>query len=533
MAPTPIKVKKLHKHLQEANYDHNITKYLIDGFRYGFSLQNTSKPITHPPTYSKTIESNKHIIRQKLDQEIKQNRIAGPFDKPPFSQFHISPLNIREKKDKGKHRLIHNLSFPYDGTSINANIPNQSKTVHFASVRDAINILLLLPHSSYTAKTDITDAYRLIPIKPEDHPKLGMHFDGKYYFDKCLPQGCASSCKIFETFSTAIQAIFQHYHPQAHCVHMIDDFLILADTQAKCRHNLNNLLALCRDIGIPMAPNKTTNPSTNTTFLGIELDTVTRSTKLPKDKLIDYSALLDQYLRQNKITKHNLESLIGKLNFAASVVPARPFLRRLIDLLNPLHKPYYYIRLTKEVKQDLHTWKQFLMQYNGITYFRSLHIATSAAIHMSADASHIGFGACYGSHWIQAPYPKHWTTYHITVLEMYPIYVLIEMFGYKLLHSNILFYTDNTAVKDIINKQTSREKTVMQIVRPLVLTLVKFNINLRSKHIPGILNILPDAISRFKVSKTMLKQHNMKENPTPIPTHLLPQNFGIGSTKTS
>ena len=116
---------------------------------------------------------------------------------------------------------------------------------------------------------------------------------------------------------------------------------------------------------------------------------------------------------------------------------------------------------------------------------------------------------------------------------MYPIYVLIEMFGHKLVNANILFYTDNIAVKDIINKQSSREKIVMNIIRPLVLTLVKYNINLKSKHIPGILNVLPDAISRFKVSKTILHQHNMRENPTPIPTHLLPQNFDIRSGKIS
>jgi len=113
----------------------------------------------------------------------------------------------------------------------------------------------------------------------------------------------ASSCKIFETFSTAIQAIFQYYNPQAHCIHMIDDFLILADTENQCNHNLQRLLNICSDIGIPMAPNKTTRPSTNTTFLGIELDTITQSAKLPMDKLQEYSTLLNQYINQEKNNK--------------------------------------------------------------------------------------------------------------------------------------------------------------------------------------------------------------------------------------
>lgn len=275
----------------------------------------------------------------------------------------------------------------------------------------------------------------------------------------------------------------------------------------------------------PWHRKKTTAPSTNTTFWGIELDTTTQTAKLPIDKLTQYSILINQLLTHNKITRHNLESVIGKLNFATTVVPARPFLRRLIDLLHPSQKPYYYISLTKEIRSDLQMWQHFLHQYNGITYFRSLDVITSDAISMYADASHEGFGACYGSSWIQCRYPKHWTSYHITVLELYPIYVMMLMFGHRLKNSNILFHTDNSAVKDIINKQSSKDKTIMTIIRPLVLDLIKHNINLKAKHIPGIYNILPDHISRFKVTTSLLRWYGMQETATPVPEHLLPQNF--------
>ena len=38
---------------------------------------------------------------------------------------------------------------------------------------------------------------------------------------------------------------------------------------------------------------------------------------------------------------------------------------------------------------------------------------------------------------------------------------------------------DNKAVVDIVNKQSSKDKTAMSIIRSLVLPLKKFNINLR------------------------------------------------------
>ena len=219
-----------------------------------------------------------------------------------------------------------------------------------------------------------------------------------------------------------------------------------------------------------------------------------------------------------------MEFLIGKLNFAASVVPARPFLRRLIELIHPNLKPHHFIRLTQEAKEDLAIWEIFLKQYNGKTFFRTLHM-TSTTLHMASDSSHIGFGACFTSHWIQSQFPQSWSKYHITFLEMYPVFVIISMFGKRITNSHVLFLTDNSAVKDIINSQTSKNKDVMKIVRPLILTLIKYNIQLTSQHIPGSSNILPDAISRFQVTQEMLNSRGMDPQPTPVPQHLLPENF--------
>ena len=66
------------------------------------------------------------MVKQKLGAELGAGCMAGPFTTPPFSPFQVSTLGVREKKTKGKYRLIHDLSYPYDGTSVN--IPQQQKT---------------------------------------------------------------------------------------------------------------------------------------------------------------------------------------------------------------------------------------------------------------------------------------------------------------------------------------------------------------------------------------------------------------------
>ena len=55
----------------------------------------------------------------------------------------------------------------------------------------------------------------------------------------------------------------------------------------------------------------------------------------------------------------------------------------------------------------------------------------------------------------------------------------------------------------------------MAIVRQLVLVMVKYNIDLKGKHVPGANNIICDRISRFSSAG----EHDAKK--TPIPTNLL------------
>ena len=108
----------------------------------------------------------------------------------------ISPVSLREKSMPGQFRMIHNLSHPHNGSSINANIETIYKSVQHTSIRDVIELLSHLPNGYFMGKTDIKDAFRIMPIKESDQPKLGMKFLDKYYFDRNLPMGCAMSCTL-------------------------------------------------------------------------------------------------------------------------------------------------------------------------------------------------------------------------------------------------------------------------------------------------------------------------------------------------
>ena len=87
-------------------------------------------------------------------------------------------------------------------------------------------------------------------------------------------------------------------------------------------------------------------------------------------------------------------------------------------------------------------------------------------------------------------------------------------------NQRILFYTDNAALVDIINKTTSRDPTIMVLARQLVLACLKFNILFRAQHVPGVHNTLADALSRLQVSKFKeLAPAGVQALPTVIPSH--------------
>ena len=382
------------------------------------------------------------------------------------------------------------------------------------------------------AKSDISDAFRIIPVHPSQYHLLGFKLDNNYYHDKMLAMGASPSCRIFEQFSDAIIWILRTKYNINSVVKVLDDFLFIHNQEHTCRQHLNTFISLCEYIGVPIAHHKTEGPSRLITFLGIQLDSSAMEARLPPDKLMSYTDNIHKLVSDKSTNLRSLKSVIGQLTFSTSVIPSgRAFLRRLHNLTIGKLNPAHTFTLTHSATLDLLMSISFLQNYNGRTIIRPLSVVNSSQIKLCADASKTGFGATYGKYWIQGTWPTSWQQLHISFLEMYPIYVTVAFFAPKLKNSSITFYSDNMGVVEILNKQSSKCHYLMQLVRPLVLILLHNNIHLKSKHIPGIENNLCDAISRSQVTPSLLRQYGANSQPTHLPHHLMPDNFSINWTK--
>ena len=521
--PTPINISNMRQLL--ANY--NDEDYIISGFSNGFNLdfQGPESPLNSRNSIS-TAQFPEQVT-QKIADEKEMGRIAGPFEKIPFHDFKASPLAIRQKKQTNKFRLLHNLSYPYNHDSVNTNIPYESSHVTYATIQDAINDVRHHSPKAYMAKTDIAEAFRLIPLNPSQYHLTGFTWDKHYYYDKCLPMGASSSCKIFERFSDALKYILQSKFHLKGVTKVLDDFLFVAKTQEQCQTSLNCFINLCRFLSVPLAPHKTVHPTTKLTFLGIEIDSDAMQTRIPIEKIIEYRETIENFIERDHCTLRDLKSLTGKLQFTTSVIiSGRAFLRRLYNLTIAIKNPNHRIEITPEVRSDLKIWLEFLENYNGKNIIQQ-SITHSQAFKFYSDASGTGFGATFRSEWIQGVWPESWRHLSITVLEFYPIFILLQKYKKELANSLIFFYCDNEAVTTIINKQTSKCTKSMTILRPFVLALLQNNINFRAIHIPGVKNVLCDKISRQQVSVRLLLSHGMNIQPSSIPMHLMPCNFKL------
>ena len=452
--------------------------------------------------------------------------MAGPFEKPPFDVFHISPLGLRPKSTPGKFRVIHDLSFPYNKHSVNGSIPHELASVKYADVQTAISYILQLGQGSHLAKSDIKSAFRLVSVHPTDYRLLGFKFQGKYFYDKCLTMGCSSSCSIFEAFSSSLEWILKHKFGVLQCTHMIDDFLIVEKTMADCSWSLKIFQAVCKRLGVPLAPEKTVGPATALTYLGVELCTIKMMAYLPQEKLRRYAADIEQMLQMKTCRMKEFQQIAGKLNWATSVVlPGRAFNQRLFDAIRGISNPVYFVKLNEGIKQDLRMWQEFLEFHNGKVFISKRRVMSSEDLQLFTDASSKGAGVVFGEFWQQLVFPPSWAEYNIAVLELFPIVVAVATFYEAMAGKHIVFNTDNQAIVCVLRAKTAKDKMIMVLVRKLVLLCLKYDILFDAVHIPGKLNCLPDAISRLQDLDGLLRAREMRMEPTPVLKEWLPMNF--------
>ena len=299
--------------------------------------------------------------------------------------------------------------------------------------------------------------------------------------------------------------------PEGTAAHGFLDDLIAFGDASRMPQAMQVITTTMRRWGLPLNVKKFAaegTPETVKTVLGIVLDTEKMEMRLDEERVRDIQAELKGWGRQRWCPKKKLQSLVGVLSFAAQVLqPGRLFLRRMIDTLKEGAKPRGPGRrggvfLGSEFHADLQWWRENLQGWSATTLFPSNHPSRRAQLHLATDASSsIGYGAVFEHRYIWGG----WTAEElrrarghrsIGLMELATVLFAIKTWGHLLRGKRVQCLCDNEGDVEIFQGQASKKKRYNALLRQLHSLLVEFDIRLTVKHVPGVQNILPDALSR-------------------------------------
>ena len=404
---------------------------------------------------------------------------------------------IPKGHNTGKWRLTTDLSFP-EGASVNDDIDPSLCSLKYTTVEKVARIIVGLGTGALLAKVDIDAAYRLIPVHPQDRPLQAVQWKDHILVDPMLPFSLRSSPKIFNVITDTLEWILRQRGIRF-CEHYLDDFILAGhpDTQ-ECHQALAPLDAVCNWLRVPMAPHKREGPTTNLTFLGIEINTVKGELRLPKDKLHRLARLLNQWAARKAGMVKEIQSLVGHLNHACKVIHlGRSFLRRLIDLLQCLlvrRQRVSAIRLNRGFRVDLAWWIEFLTSWNGTSFLYPPE--SLPAIYFTSDASGAwGCRAWCNNHWLQMPWNNQANRLDIACKELISIILACAVWGQEWAGHRVTCYCDNQVVAASIRSRSSKQPHLMHLLRCLAFAEVSLNFIVHPVYISTKANHMADDLS--------------------------------------
>jgi hypothetical protein len=169
--------------------------------------------------------------------EVNKNNYVVSAIKPTI----VSALGAVSKTDSNDIRLIHDASRPLNRS---LNYYASVEKTHYTSID---KVCLILKPNGYLAKVDLSQAYRHVPLSPNNYCATGLKwkFTGclefTYMYDTKLCFGAAKAPSIF-------QRVLKRRGFKGVCVYL-DDFIIVADTYEECKYAFDCLVDLLVSLG--------------------------------------------------------------------------------------------------------------------------------------------------------------------------------------------------------------------------------------------------------------------------------------------
>ena len=475
--------------------DQHIVEYLEYGWPIGINRDAAlrSHMGNHP-----SARAHQADVEHYVATELSHRALLGPFDGPPTNRCHVSPLMTRPKKGSQFRRVIVDLSWP-KGYSINDGISRVEyidgpMTISLPTHDEMERAVVRAGRGSFLYKTDLSRGYRQLRVDPLDWPYLSFQHKSKFYMDICPPFGLRSSAMAMQRVSQAIVHLHARrgYLSRAY----IDDFGGVEPAEARAGAALSALQAIMDDLGVAQAESKICLPAQVMVWLGIQFDTREMSMTIPEEKLREIMACLRSWMGRLRASRKDIQSLLGLLNFVASVAPpVRLFTNRMLDTLRETPSTGSS-SLSCQFKQDVLFFAELLPIFNGRKIMGKSVVPYQHQVEL--DAYLTGCGAVAGEQFYATPFPESVIRADHTIahLELLNIVVAIKMWRVRWAGWTVQVFCDNLNSVHVLQSGRSRDHFMRACAREVFLHTAANDIDIQVCHRPGLAMVWADALSR-------------------------------------
>lgn len=474
---TNLNVQFFEQMCKDSKHNGNI-RYL----KYGWPLGHDGKTIPDEPRRNhKGVREFQEETKQYIQTERQKGRIYGPCNKKVFSGKNgISPLNSVPRKNDSRRRFILDLSFP-KGKGINAGIDKnryqgEEVTLKYPTVDDLVNLIWKRKTENPGQKVllwkrDLKSCYRQFHLCPGSVHLVGYKWDDKYYYDLVLAMGSSSSAQICQKITDMVSYIFQNRF-EDEVKNFLDDFFS-AQVENSAFESYLNMHELLKQLGIVESLEKACAPNTQMIVLGILFDTVKMTLSLTQEKMDEIVVELKNWPNRKTCSLRQMQSLIGKLNFASSVVRSgRIYMSRLINTLrNRSVTDSSRVILTEENLNDVRWWIEHIKLYNGVPMEAKMpgQKWQHSGFVWSSDSSKSGLGGWSGQtgQFFHLQLSDELKKFDINSLECLALLICLKKWVAQCHGKKVLIKCDNSTTVTVINSGSAKNKFLQACLREM------------------------------------------------------------------
>ena len=532
---TPVRVDIFEAYLA-THPNQPFVKSVCNGFREGFWPWAESKPgypITNDESRPAPTDAKKaEFLRAQRDIELAKDRFSPPFTHDLLPGMYCMPIYAVPKPHSTALRLVTDQS--YGKYSPNSMVNHEKVTgfpldnmVHFGEM--LMDLEKREPGVEKVVwKSDIAEAYRILPMHRRWQVKQVTRIDDEYHVDRCNVFGGCSAGGLFISFNALVAWIAKEIKRIRYLIGYVDDSsgcgrhndrLIYEPYGKDYPRDQVVLMNLWDELGIPHKPHKQINGSP-LPVIGITVDANQLSLTLSveaRDALISELQWWCKRGRKEKLRKWY--QLGGWMNWAFNVYPrVRPALNNFYPKLKGRRDSTAVIWVNNSIRDDFSWAIKTLESCSGVHLLKSVYwSADEATLTVFCDACPEGMGFWYPE--LRAGFYSPTPCYENPDLIFYFEALCVHSALFDAHRRTItkgtgrfIIYTDNSNTVDIFSTLRALPpynhllKTAMDILN-------LGDSDLRVLHVPGVDNAVADALSRADFHRAVQLQPGLTISP--------------------